>query len=133
MWVEPKTNWAPEDDVLCSDYNRIKGNLDYLKSLAFTLYFPFLFEDMGEDKSEESYPYADEINKIADNLERLAAGSYHVDVGIKTVYEDNGPYIAYADLNRIESAILSLYNNMNRIKAEKYRLSFRLGARRDPF
>ena len=119
--------------MLCSDYNRIKENIEFLKELAYTLYFPFPLEDMGEDKAEEEYPYADEINRIADNLELLAAGSYHVDVGPKTVYEENGPYIAYEDLNRIESATLQLYENMNRIKAAKGRLSFRLGARRDPF
>lgn len=133
MWVNPKTNWVPEDDVLSSDYNRIKGNLNFLKELAFTLYFPFPFEEMGADKSEAEYPYADEINLLADNLEQLAAKSYHVEVGTKTVYEENGPMIAYSDLNRIESATLSLYDNMNRIKAEKLRLPFRFGARRDPF
>ena len=133
MWIQPKTDWVPQDDVLCSDYNRIKGNLNYLKELAFSLYFPFKFEEMGEDKSESDYPYADEINRLAYNLERLAAGSYQIDVGEKTVYEDNGPYIAYTDLNRIESATLALYENMNRIKAEKIRLAFRFGARRDPF
>ena len=133
MWQQPKTDWQAEDDVLCSDYNRIKGNIEFLKELAYTLYFPFPLADMGEDKAEEEYPYADEINRIADNLELLAAGSYHVDVGTKIVYEENGPYIAYGDLNRIESAILQLYENMNRIKAVKGRLPFRLGTRRDPF
>lgn len=133
MWQQPKTDWQAEDDVLCSDYNRIKGNIEFLKELAYILYFPFPLEDMGEDKAEEEYPYADEINRIADNLELLAAGSYHVDVGTKIVYEENGPYIAYGDLNRIESAILQLYENMNRIKAVKGRLPFRLGTRRDPF
>ena len=83
MWQQPKTDWQAEDDVLCSDYNRIKENIEFLKELAYTLYFPFPLEDMGEDKAEEEYPYADEINRIADNLELLAAGSYHVDVGPK--------------------------------------------------
>ena len=56
-----------------------------------------------------------------------------MDIGKKVVYEENGPYIAYQDLNRIESATLQLYENMNRIKAAKGRLPFRLGTRRDPF
>lgn len=133
MWQQPKTDWQAADDVLCSDYNRIKGNIEFLKELAYTLYFPFPINEMGEDKAEEEYPYADEINTIVDNLELLAAGSYHVDIGKKVVYEENGPYIAYQDLNRIESATLQLYENMNRIKAAKGRLPFRLGTRRDPF
>lgn len=133
MWIEPKTDWQPSDDVLCSDYNRIKGNIEFLRDLAYTLYFPFPMGDMGADKTEVEYMYADEINLIEDNLETLAANSYHVDVGQKIVYEENGPYIAYEDLNRIERAILNLHDNMNRIRAGKKRLAFRLGTRRDPF
>lgn len=133
MWQQPKTDWAADDDVLCGDYNRIKGNIEHLRELACTQYFPFPIYPMGAEKTEVEYMYADEINLIADNLELLAANSYHVDVGNKTTYEENGPYIAYEDLNRIEGAILNLYDNINRVKAGKGRLSFRLGARRDPF
>lgn len=134
-WQTPKTNWIwrgeTEGDFFeHTDYNRIKGNIEYLKELAGEIYPPFSIADMGVDKTEEDFPYADEINALADNIERIAANTYPVDIGTKTVYEDDGKFIGYADLNRIESATLNIYNNLNRIKAGKYRLSFRFGARR---
>ncbi len=135
MWQTPKTNWKwtseTEGDFFeCADYNRIKNNIEYLRDLAREIYMPFTILDMGEDKNRSDYPYADEINKLADNLEIIVAHSYPVSIGTKTVYEDNGKFIGYADLNRIESACLNIFNNLNRIKSGKYRLGFRMGARR---
>lgn len=135
MWESPKTDWEwrgeTEGDFFeYTDYNRIKGNIEYLRDLAVQIYMPFTIENMGEDKNRSDYPYADEINKLVDNLETIVANSYPVNIGTKIVYEDNGKFIGYADLNRIESACLNIFNNLNRIKAGKYRLGFRLGARR---
>ena len=129
MWQQPKIDWQAVDDVLCSDYNRIKGNIEFLKELAYTLYTPFPFNEMGADKTEEEYPYADEINLIADNLELLSAGTYHEDVGDKIIYRDNGPYIDYIDLNRIEGATLKLYNKLNNQYKSRRMLTFMLGER----
>ena len=134
-WQEPKTNWAwrgeSEGDFFeYTDYNRIKNNLNYLKELAASVYLPFKMKDMGGDKTRSDYPYADEINMLADNLEMIVTHTYPVPIGTKTVYEDNGKFIGFEDLNRLESVCLEIYRNLNRIKAGKYRLSFRLGARR---
>lgn len=138
MWQTPKTDWkwAGEDAGVffeCSDYNRIKGNIEHLAEMAKALYQPFTIEDMGQDKTEKDYPYADEINLLADNLEQIVANTYPVEIGQKTVYEDNGKFIGHEDLNRIESACLVIYNNINRIMASRYRLAFRFGARREMF
>ena len=70
---------------------------------------------------------------LADNLEQIVANTYPVEIGQKTVYEDNGKFIGHEDLNRIESACLVIYNNINRIMASRYRLAFRFGARREMF
>lgn len=129
MWMTPKTDWTEKDVVLCSDYNRIKGNLIFLKELAVILYPPFDLAEMGMDKKEDDYPYADEINRLADNLERLSMGSYHMDVGEKIVYRDNGPFIAYEDLNRIERATLDMYKNLCGQREGRRTLTFMLGQR----
>lgn len=138
MWQQPKTNWRWVDEkngdfFECTDYNRIKGNIEYLAALAKEIYLPFAIENMGEDKTRADYPYADEINRLSDNLEIIVANTYPVEIGSKTVYEDNGAFLGFADLNRIESACLNIYNNLNRIKAGKMRLAFRMGARREMF
>lgn len=138
MWQTPKTDWKWVDEnhgdfFECSDYNRIKGNIEHLKEMAAAIYLPFEIADMGQDKARGDYPYADEINLLADNLETIVSNTYPVSIGQKTVYEDNGVFIGYADLNRIEAACLSIYNNLNRIRASKMRLAFRFGARREMF
>lgn len=51
-----------------SDYNRIKGNLDFLKDKSETLYMSFDTRDMGPEKSYVDYIYASEINKFEENL-----------------------------------------------------------------
>ena len=85
---------------------------------------------MGEDRTRNQYPYADEINMLADNLETIVNNTRQIDIGTKIIYEDNGKFIGYDDLNRIENACLKIFNELNNIKKGKYRLSFRLGARR---
>jgi hypothetical protein len=134
-WITPKTDWKHISDTQgdffeVADYNRIKGNINYLRELASVVFRNISISDMGEDKEENEWPYADEINKLSDNLETIVNNSYQMDIGQKVVYEDNGPFIDYNELNRIESACKALYDNLNRIKAGKYRLGFRLGARR---
>ncbi|MFI3202662.1 MAG: hypothetical protein SNG10_07330, partial [Rikenellaceae bacterium] len=55
-------------------------------------------------------PYADEINKLADNLENIANGTYFIEIGDKITYEDNGLFIGHADLNRIETGCKKYYD-----------------------
>ena len=134
-WITPKTNWKHISDTegdffMTDDYNRIKGNINYLRELSSKVFKTVSIADMGPDKEEHEWPYADEINKLSDNLEVIVANTYPIDIGQKVVYEDGGPFIDFEELNRIESACLRIYDNLNRIKAGKYRLSFRFGARR---
>ena len=131
-WIAPKTDWNASDRFGYADYNRIKGNIEYLRELAKEITWPVQIIEMGPDKGLQDAPYADEINLVADNLERVVA-AYPLDIGQKTVYEDNGAFIGYADLNRIEGGCLNLYQNINRIISGRRRISFRLGGRRVPF
>lgn len=135
MWQQPKTDWQWIDDdqgdfFTHADYNRIKGNIEFLAEYAKELYIPFKIKDMGADKTENDYPYADEINLLATNLQEIVDHTYALNIGRATTYEDNGRFIGFEDLNRIESACLAIYENIGRIKRGKYRLGFRLGARR---
>ena len=62
-WVTPKTDWQASYDengnytgdyFNIEDYNRIIGNLTYLKVLADTLFLPFTTADMGSEKTYSS-------------------------------------------------------------------------------
>ena len=95
------------------DYNRIKGNINEIRTQALTLWPDFKFEEMGEDKTYQDYGfYADEINRFEANIDHVCVGTFPFDVGERQFYHDNGPFIDWQELNRIESACLKIYRNI---------------------
>lgn len=113
MWKIPKTNWKASDFFNIEDYNRIKGNLVELSGMLSAIWPSVTLEDMGADKSYQDYSfYADEINRFERNLSRLRDGSIAIDIGAEKSFRDNQPFIDWMELNRIESACLTLYGNM---------------------
>lgn len=128
-WLEPKTNWDKDTDRFeAEDYNRIKGNLNYLHERAQELYRKFEIEDMGSDKEKgPSFFYADEFNAFEQNLETINQIVFTQNYGESQAFYENGPFIDYAELNRIESAIFSMFDILNRQELGLIKLSFRLG------
>ena len=126
-WIQPKTNWAVGDRFNISDYNRIKGNLNFLHERAEEFYPNFGIIDMGADKGYSDYPYAREINNFEKNLETINDNVFTQDLGVTATFYSNGAFIQWEELNRIESGMLSIYEMLNRQKAGLPVLSFRLG------
>lgn len=133
-WITPKTDWAPAtgaqytgDYLNIEDYNRIKNNIEYLAYIGKSIW-PVHVKSMP-DKEYSEYPYADEINQISDNLESL--NEYlNCEIGTKTEYTENGAFIGYQDLNRIESACLQIYEALMHQTTKPRTLPFRMG---DPY
>ena len=129
MWSEPKTNWVQSDRFNFSDYNRIKNNIAYLKERAIEIYLDFPFEDMGADKvSYADYPYADEFTKLESNLERIKVNTFRFDDSESKTWYENQRTPSYEDFNRIEMACLKFYKGLESVKANKGKLSLRLGS-----
>lgn len=129
MWSEPKTNWVQSDRFNFSDYNRIKNNIAYLKERAIEIYLDFPFEDMGADKvSYADYPYADEFTKLESNLERIKVNTFRFDDSESKTWSENQRTPSYEDFNRIEMACLKFYKGLEGVKANKGKLSLRLGS-----
>lgn len=126
-WIQPKTNWAVGDRFNISHYNRIKGNLNFLHERAEEFYPNFGIIDMGADKEYSEYPYAREINNFEKNLETINENVFTQDLGVTATFYSNGAFIQWNELNRIESAMLSIYEMLNRQEAGLPVLSFRLG------
>ncbi len=126
-WIQPKTNWAVGDRFNISDYNRIKGNLNFLHERAEEFYPNFGIIDMGADKGYSDYPYAREINNFEKNLETINENVFAQDLGVTATFYSNGAFIQWEELNRIESGMLSIYEMLNRQEAGLPVLSFRLG------
>lgn len=129
-WIEPKTDWAGTDYFNVDDYNRIIGNITHLKALADALFLKLTELSMGEEKTYLSLIYAREMNNIENSLEVLNLETYGFDIGEKTEYRANGNTPLYSEFNRIESAILLLYNTMTSHKEALPRLAFTLGGQK---
>lgn len=127
MWQQPKTNWQEGDFFNIEDYNRIKGNLNEIRSQALLLWPDFVFEEMGIDKTYQDYGfYADEINRFEANVDHICAGTYPFKVGIRQTFYDNQPFIDWKELNRIEEACRLIYSNVQSRYNGRKTLSFLL-------
>lgn len=120
-WQTPKTDWNGTTDsegnytgdrFNASDFNRIKNNLDYLQDLASRLYSEFSIVSLGEDRTHKDYFYADEINQLEENLKTVNNSSLKRDYGNPPTYVDNGNVMDFRELNRLEGAILDLYDRL---------------------
>lgn len=121
-WQTPKTDWygyVNSDGVYIGDYfnytdfNRIKNNLEFLHNLAVKLYDSFDIVSIGTDKTTSDYFYADEINHLEQNLNTINTKTINASYGSTPTYSANGYIMDFEELNRLESAILSLYNYLN--------------------
>ena len=121
-WTTPKTDWYgvtnPSDGVYTGDrfnavdFNRIKNNLTYLRELALKMYDGFSIVSLGADRTYSDYFYADEINQLEENLKTVNNGSLKRDYGTPPIYVDNGNVMDFQELNRLEGAILDLYDRL---------------------
>ena len=122
IWKTPKTDWSGAtspngvyvgDRFNAADFNRIKNNLDYLRELAIKLYDEFSIPSLGKDRTPADYFYADEINQLESNLTTINARTLKRPYGTPPTYIANGNTMDFAELNRLESAILDLYDRLN--------------------
>ena len=120
-WSTPKTDWFGSTDSEgvytgdrfdAVDFNRIKNNLEYLRTLAIKMYDDFSINVLGQDREYSDYFYADEINKLEENLVTINEHSLNRSYGTSPTYSDNTPVMDFTELNRLESAILDLYDRL---------------------
>ena len=120
MWTTPKTDWGGEtidgvyigDRFNAADFNRIKNNLEHLRGLAVKMYKEFTIHSLGSDRTPKDYFYADEINKLEANLVTINNNSLKRSYGTAPTYVDNGSTMDFRELNRLEGAILDLYQKL---------------------
>lgn len=136
-WTTPKTDWYGAvvngvytgDRFNAVDFNRIKNNLVYLRDLAVKVYEEFSITAVGADKTTADYFYAEEINKMEQNLATINAKTLKMFYGTAPTYSDNGRTMDYAELNRLEGAILDLYDKLtNQYEGRrKFKWNFGMG------
>jgi hypothetical protein len=116
-WITPKTNWARSDYFNSNpDYERIKGNIEYLSIIGQELYGSFSITAMVEPTYNADgvctlIPTSSFFNNIVNNINTIRDNTISP-VGYKSMrtyaYDD---YIwDYKELNIIENNIKLLYN-----------------------
>lgn len=134
-WEAPKTDWFGEmvdgvyvgDRFNATDFNRIKNNLSYLRELALKMYDEFTIHSLGEDRTPVDFFYADEINKLEENLNTINSNTIKRSYGVAPTYTDNGNTMTFTELNRLESAILDLYDRLTNQSEGRRTLQFNFG------
>ena len=126
MWTEPKTDWVITDSFNFEDYNRIKNNIAYLYEMALDLYSSVQLEDMGSDKiGYNEFPYAEEFNRLENNLELLRNSTFIFNNEEKKTWYANEKTPDFEDFNRIERICLDYYKGLQRYRPR--RLGITLG------
>lgn len=129
-WRTPKTDWAETDAFNLKDYKRIRNNLLFLRNRMSYIWVEFSIQDMGNDPTDPKYIWKVRyFNAIEENLETINKRMIIVkNYGFKQTFYNNGAFIGFSELNRIESATLQMKQIIDGWQAGLRRLSFRLGA-----
>lgn len=128
--LDAKTNWQSTDRFNISDYNRIKLNLNIICTLSKDVCGQFDVVDMGSDvTSYTAYPYASMFNAFENNLHNANKNCFYINsIGMKKTFYGNGKFIDYTELNRIESAMIKIFDELMEQRQNIPRLAFTLGA-----
>lgn len=126
-FIEPKTDWTEQDAFDYVAYNRVSGNIMFLKELADDLFGNLTELSLETEKENLSLIYARHMNAIEDGLDRLNIETYKKNIGDKKTYYPNKNVPDADEYNRIENACLMLYEALQAHKINLPRLAFRLG------
>lgn len=109
-WIEPKTNWGPDDTYNFEDFNRVENNTAeaaaFLRSIQYKV--PEIIVVTNRDK--KSIDFISSINRVEGNIEALkdafiAPPGYQE----RKVWEV-GKGFSYHDANRLERNLQLLYH-----------------------
>lgn len=126
-WQTPKTVWAESDSFrLDPDYERIRGNLLYLRQRAAAI---TRRPDYGQMSSytADGVPLADFFNRVEENLAALTAAVQQRPEYSTRVFIPGDLAWDWRDLERIEGMLLQIYNDLNAIESGQQKLAFCLG------
>lgn len=126
-WQTPKISWTESDAFrLDPDYERIRGNLLYLRQRAAAI---TRRPDYGEMSSytADGLPLADFFNRVEENLAALAdAVQPRLEYSTRS-FSPGSLVWDWRDLERIEGMMLQVYNDLNAIESGQQKLAFCLG------
>ena len=126
-WQTPKISWTESDAFrLDPDYERIRGNLLYLRQRAAAI---TRRPDYGEMSgyTADGLPLADFFNRVEENLAALADAVQPRPEYSTRSFSPGSLVWDWRDLERIEGMLLQVYNDLNAIESGQQKLAFCLG------
>lgn len=127
-WEHPKTDWKETDRFNIQDFNRIRNNVLWLHEKAVYLNKPFEINDMGEEILDYlSYWKVAYFNAFENNIETINQNMLTKDYGVSQKFYENGTFIKWTELNRIENAILNMKNILDNHEKGLKKIPFVLG------
>ena len=126
-WQTPKISWTESDAFrLDPDYERIRGNLLYLRQRAAAI---TRRPDYGEMSSytADGLPLADFFNRVEENLAALADAVQPRPKYSTRSFSPGSLVWDWRDLERIEGMLLQVCNDLNAIESGQQRRAFCLG------
>lgn len=127
--TEPKTNWSSNDKFNIEDYNRILNNINLIAKTATEVCRKINIHDMGEPIKENAFSGYWNVkcfNAFEENVDILGE-ALGKDYGIGKTFYENGVFIDWIELNRIESATLDMLKRLDNELSALERLDFRFG------
>lgn len=114
MWIEPKTNWAPNDYYNFEDLNRVENNTREVAVLI--RYFGEVPQlDVVTDRDMKRIEFANSLNRVEGNMNKLQLRFKQSGwVPNKLDWKSNDPF-DYKDAARLENnlALLHFYYRGN--------------------
>lgn len=110
-WTTPKTNWVDGEYFNVSpDYERIKGNIEYLIALSKTVYTDYTTPEL-QQANRDGYPRVSFFNNVV-NATRAMLERCYTPPGAQSLrlYTANSPAWTASDLNALEMNHLLLYH-----------------------
>lgn len=128
-WTTPKTDWKPTDKFNFVDFNRITANLEWLYDKCSELESVPEFIDTIEKIFEYTrYWNVEDFNAWETNLQNISKKMYvTINIGQPMTFYENGKFIDWNELNRIESACLMMKQLLDNHEKSLQRIPFRLG------
>ena len=116
IWQEPKTTWKNSDYFnLSPDYQRIKGNIEYLHELSLKLFKTYIIYNLNTYQIID-FPKADFFNNIVYDVDMINRNTVNVSCSQMRSYTPNGLIWTYDDLNIIEKNIRSVSLRLKVVK-----------------
>jgi hypothetical protein len=108
-WMEPKTDWTPNDTYNADDLNRVENNTAEVAAFLESIQYKVPPLTVVTNRDNKSIDFISSINRVENNIEQLkdafiAPPGYQ---GKKTWTVKKG--FSYKDANRLENNLKLIY------------------------